>query len=642
MQQEKKPPAGSDGNPALMPRRRHLGEKALHLRIVEEFLTQLELHLLKSPSEQFNLDPVKQCLSELKTLSDDPTESDRRKRVEFQLAHELLLWQDHLAKRDERIEAYHIRRYCDGLRKPLDSEVYVALARFYREIPRSRHSLSKFDLAITRAYSVQLTDIRRQLVSPRKAIAESISAHYCSWDRVAVTSQGSHRDEVVFDAFLNECNTVADFHSLTASRLFDRIREYKSELADRFWDPIVVAAAIECNVLVGNKLNFLMAKASETLGERLGSEFDFAGAFQDASPNAGNHISEVIRAIDKKDSLITSVSESDDLKFLRSLLALTDTVRDAAETTNAEAGEEPEAAFALSISTTEFQSILSLLSQHNPSTRSIVRFIDSLQIGHSLDLSDFLFGEDDLPDPLGREALATILSLESLRSVELHEPKELPAIVRDQVMELLRTAENLGNRIERSLSEANVSAGRRLIVANRLLEARMRTERAVYKFTSRGLGIAKEKEPDETAIEPMPSTFSYVDYASLSANKWLVGATVAALLLSGFLYLSAGRGTASLPDDVEIIEASRLPGGKVLSNAHRQGSTLYVVATDAWRQKSDSEKTESLKDLIGIPSKTRLETVLVLDDQGQPLADISGNGMNLNTVAPVYSEEGNN
>ena len=42
-----------DNDPLLIARSKYLGEKALHLRIVEEFLTQMELSLLKTGGDPF-------------------------------------------------------------------------------------------------------------------------------------------------------------------------------------------------------------------------------------------------------------------------------------------------------------------------------------------------------------------------------------------------------------------------------------------------------------------------------------------------------------------------------------------------------------------------------------------------------------
>jgi hypothetical protein len=617
----------TDNNPALMPRQKYLGEKALHLRIVEEFLTQMELSLLKTAADQFDFAPVRAAISELRGLADDEN-PDRRKRVEFQLAHELLGWQEHLAARDEAIEAYHIRRYCDGLRKPLENEIFLAMARFYRDIPRCKNSQSKFDLALTRAFSNSVSDLYRSMTMSRDEISVRLAGLYSGWDRVTKVDPGSPRDVSGFDKFLAESDELLDFRSLTASRLFDRIREYKGELGDRFWDPAVAAAAVECNIVVGNHLNGLMARASENLGERLGSEFDVAGAFQDTSSNAGAYISGVLKEIDDQTPIVISESEneSEDLRFLRSLLELTDSLRGEAgdgETTSQQADDS-----ALSIDRPEFREMLAVLTQHNPDSRPLSAFIATTDLGGAFELDDFLFGEDDQPDTVGRDVLSAILSLESFRQDELHDRKMLTLLVKNKVMQMLAKAEDLGSKIEEHIAEEPQSAGRRLRIANRLLEARLRTERSIVKFTSRGLGaVPIKKVEDDDKDEKVPS------FVSLSANRWLVAATVVVAIIAGILFFSTSS-EAMLDDDVEVLEAVRLPGGRSLSSAYREGNTLYVVATDAWRAKPAAEKTESVKDLITAPTKKPLFKVLVMDKDGAPLAEMSENGVQVNEIVP--------
>jgi len=620
----------TDNNPALMPRQKYLGEKALHLRIVEEFLTQMELSLLKTATEQFDFAPVRSAINELRGLADDDN-PDRRKRVEFQLAHELLGWQQHLEARDATIEAYHIRRYCDGLKKPLDNEIFLAMARFYRDIPRCKNSQSKFDLALTRAFSNSVSDLYRSMTMSRDEIAVRLSALYSGWDRVTKVDAGSPRDVSGFDKFLAESDELLDFRSLTASRLFDRMREYKGVLGDRFWDPAVAAAAVECNIVVGNHLNGLMARASENLGERLGSEFDVAGAFQDTSPNAGAYISGVLKEIDDQTPIVITDSEdeSDDLRFLRSLLELTDSLstEDESEASDAEPQQTDETV--LSTERPEFREMLALLSHHNPDIRPLTAYVATTDLGSSFGLDDFLFGEDNQPDEVGREILGVILSIESFRQSELHDRKVLPLLVKNKVMQLLARAEDLGSKIEGHIADQPQSAGRRLKLANRLLEARLRAERSIVKFTSRGLGVPVKKIEEDEPEEQKPG------FVSFTANRWLIGATAAALIISGILFFSVADTKASLGDDVEVLEAVRLPGGRSLSNAYREGNTLYVVATDAWKTKQEGEKREALKDLMTSPTKKPLFKILVLDKDGVPLAEMSENGIQLNDNPPA-------
>jgi hypothetical protein len=301
----------------------HLSEKALHLRIFEEFLAQVETSAMRRTISGFDTSGLKQALRRLR--SDESPEATEQAEVEISL------WAKELTARDANIEAYHIRRYCDSLKSKLPVEVFLAAARFYRDLDYSRQSLSKFDLVITRAFSTDIGELRRTLITDREELAEKIAMLYSGWDAMCETNafeSGISADIVSrFDEFVEECVATDDFSTLSSSKLFDRIREYKSGLGRNFFHPKVVSAAIGCNVAVGNRLNYLMTKASENLGERLGSEYDLAGAFQDTSPNAGAYLNEVLANIRNEVELSRQVNAGSDLDLLRAMFRLASDVR---------------------------------------------------------------------------------------------------------------------------------------------------------------------------------------------------------------------------------------------------------------------------------------------------------------------------
>ena len=627
--------------PQMTDRYAYLSQLALQLRIVEEFLTQLELTLLKSSPVAFGIESIKAGLQELRAVSADDTE--RLKRIEFRISHELMQWQEHLAERDGKIEAYHIRRYCDGLQSPLNSEVFLALARFYRGLGYSRLSMSKFDLAMTRAFTSQLGELRRCLVADRDTLSARIAAHYANWDRMPVGNHGSPRDVQVFDRYIEECFSIDEFAVLTDSKLFDRVREFKSELGERFFQPNVVAATIECNIAFGNRLNVLMAKAAENLGERLGSEFDFAGALQDTSPNAGVYISEVLREIDKESPLISTESESEDLFVLRSMLEL------AARSNSRHNEDDSEDEIVLSdedVSThrPEFVRLLQLLEHQNPDVLKVRKGLDEIEEFKAIDFNDFLFLEDGTPDLVSRDVLRVILSLESLRAHELNKKQELSREVRKEVFELLDRAERLGEALEKAIStdEGHLGNPRLLFVSNKLLETRLRMERSIVKFSSKNLGLPEQIHPPDQVIEnELAESLSYIDTGSAGANRWLIVATVLVAIFFSVMFIN-GRtadGVAPVAEDVETIEPSKLPGGNNLSSTHRQGTTLYAVATNAWREMSDGQKTDSLKFLLDAPTKTKLESVIILDEHGNWMADITAEGMKISND-PAIADSG--
>ncbi|MER3431260.1 MAG: hypothetical protein C4324_09510 [Blastocatellia bacterium] len=302
---------------------RFLAEKALHLRIVEEFLAQIEASMMKHPATHFDTSELKAALRSLR----DAGSNEARAKVEAELDR----WFIELSDRDAIIEAYHIRRYCDALKTKLPIEVFLAAARFYRSVRYSRRSQSKFDLVITRAFSSDVGELRRTLVADRDDLARQIAALYSDWDisNTADDILAFVPDEIVarFDDFVEECVATDDFTTLTSSHLFDRIREYKATLETKFFHPRVVAAAVGCNIAVRNRLNYLMTKASESLGERLGADYDLAGAFHDPSPNAAAYLNEVLSNVRPGVGPVASPLAKSDADLLQTMFHLAAEVR---------------------------------------------------------------------------------------------------------------------------------------------------------------------------------------------------------------------------------------------------------------------------------------------------------------------------
>lgn len=300
-----------------------LSEKALQYRIFEEFIVQVEASAMKPPAAAFDTAPLKAALKALRSNESEETIADAN--------HEIAKWRDALIGRDAEIEAYHIRRYCDGLRTKLPVEVFLAAARFYRDLDFSRKSLSKFDLVMTRAFSTDIGELRRTLIADRDDLADQIALLFADWDETdeSPVSTDNIPENVIgrFDEFVEECVATDDFSTLSSSKLFDRIREFKASLGELFFHPQVVSAAVCCNVAVGNRLNFLMSKASENLGERLGADYDLAGAFHDTSPSAGAYLNEVLANIRNEVKITEQSKGGEEVELLRAMFRLASDVR---------------------------------------------------------------------------------------------------------------------------------------------------------------------------------------------------------------------------------------------------------------------------------------------------------------------------
>lgn len=443
-----------------------LNTRAMQLGIAERFITQLELNLLRIPGADNGYGPVKEALAELSELSDGEQDGDTAGRIAEHLERALDKWQHHLAARDEKIEAYHIRRYCDGLRNPLKQSVFISLLRFYRDIPHSRQSQSKFDLVLTRCFSTQINDLFRAMTMPREQIVEKLSELYSKWDPAKTLNASSSADVAGFDNFIAENDTLLDFPSLTASKLFDRIREFKTSLSDRFWEPAVAAAAVECNIVVGNHLNGLMARESENLGERFGSEFDFAGTLQDTSPNAGERVSEVLREMDEQDPLLSAGAAQEDLGLIRSVIDLSMT-----------ADHRPadiEIDIPMFIESSGFLGALRDLASGNASLRS-----SADRLGIKLEINESIAdGRIQFLGPVELEASRLILTLACMRERDLCKPSVLSART-DAIRDILSRAEMIGAELTSEASGGS-EAVRMLVLANAMMSELVKTERAFH------------------------------------------------------------------------------------------------------------------------------------------------------------------
>jgi hypothetical protein len=300
-------------SPTVLLESQRLRDQAIVLRVVEVFLTQVEMSLLISAGSAFDYQGLKR---QIDALRDGPPNEALAELIATNIAG----WRERLTERDQAIEAYHMRRFCDGLKVAVDKEIMLAMARFYLEQPYSRNSLSKFDLVLTRAFSSKVGDFRHCLQADRETMTETLTGRFERWGRPVAQGPAVERAVSTFDEFVEECFSIEGFDQFSASRIFERLREFKSSLGDMFFAPSIAAVAVECNIALGNRLNVLISEAARDLGERLGSEFDIAGALHDTSPNAGVYIKEILRELDEIGSSEPEAEE--DMGVVRSVLDL--------------------------------------------------------------------------------------------------------------------------------------------------------------------------------------------------------------------------------------------------------------------------------------------------------------------------------
>lgn len=231
-------------------------EEVNALEMTQQILGMVERNMQKPAVKDYNHTGVKKYLNELYSLSPHAS-TDEVNGMEFIFLQEVQLWRTALAQRDSFISASDLRYYCESSRPPLSEQALLSLARFYRSLPSSEKITSKYDMILTRVFSVDQEDGTRRLSGTRKSISDELNNLYTEWLGISPqnTIEEDKMDEAVtaFAEFNSKAMSAENFHALIEDSFFGVVKNYKKELSQIFYAPRVAAAAIECNVRIGNR-----------------------------------------------------------------------------------------------------------------------------------------------------------------------------------------------------------------------------------------------------------------------------------------------------------------------------------------------------------------------------------------------------
>jgi len=260
------------------------------LEIVQRIIAGVEKAILSSMPQKYNVEPAFNVGRDLKQAIKEK-ETKRIAEAEDHLSNELYLWHLSLTTRDQKIQPYHLRRFCDGTYVHLDPPSFQALTRFYRSLPHTQSVQSKYDFSVTRLFSTLAGNDQRKLRVGGKRLVESLTKMSDVWqtdrplplvtaDEIAAAVDGLR-------AFIAEANgAINEFEELISSDLSNRIRRFKRELGEVFYEPRVTAAAIECNVALANKFSTLLTGECEQIREAPDVCRDLVNILVDPSINA--------------------------------------------------------------------------------------------------------------------------------------------------------------------------------------------------------------------------------------------------------------------------------------------------------------------------------------------------------------------
>lgn len=275
-------------------------EEVSSLQMVEHVLSGVEREHLKAvPSTYDDLEAKKALHRFLQVAAD--ANSAQYAEAEHLLMQETGAWNTALTERDSRISVANIRRFCENSRPVLSSQALIALARFYRNAPYSEPTRAKFDFVMTRLFARDSGEEKRKLLFGKADMVGHIETLYANWSSISYTADiGDAEQKLIvasFQARIREADQAKTFDQLVSDDFFKKIHEFKESLNETFFVPAVTAAAIECNVRIGNKFVDLIHlersnTSPATIEDKYGYTFD-----QVVSQAAGRtlHLVELLR-----------------------------------------------------------------------------------------------------------------------------------------------------------------------------------------------------------------------------------------------------------------------------------------------------------------------------------------------------------
>lgn len=250
------------------------------LQIVEHILSGVEREQMNVVPKPYDELEVKKSLHAFLQVSKD-INSPEHAQAEFQLMQETESWYSALSHRDKHIPVAHLRRFCETTRPALSSPALVALARFYRNSPYSESVRNKFDFVVTRLFSNEIGDDKREVSIRRTELIENLTQFYAEWESISAYANEENDSKILittlkFEDFMAEADGADNFDELVRNDFFNRLRGFKEGTLEQFFVPLVTATAIECNIKIGNRYIELLEKViSNNEAEKLENKYGF-------------------------------------------------------------------------------------------------------------------------------------------------------------------------------------------------------------------------------------------------------------------------------------------------------------------------------------------------------------------------------
>lgn len=260
--------------------RKRAMEEVSALQMVDNIFSSVEREQMKIVPKPFYDLPVKQILHSFLQLQGDVRLAEHAK-MEFELRQEMGNWHSALADRDLKISVSNLRYCCETTRPPLSPPALLALAKFYRNAPFSEDCRNKFDLIITRLFTRDVENSKRELVFSHEELTQHLGELYAEWESIAFYPTDEKNEEILvtvfnLEDFIKEAGKAENFDDLIKTEFFNRVRAFKRSTGENFFAPPIAAISIICNVKIGNRyIDLLQIERETTFEEAIEEKYGF-------------------------------------------------------------------------------------------------------------------------------------------------------------------------------------------------------------------------------------------------------------------------------------------------------------------------------------------------------------------------------
>jgi hypothetical protein len=181
---------------------------AYALQIAEQVLTNVERVQSKTVPKSFDVKKIRNLLGEYKAATG--REDEEFLQLEFRVLQELHFWRAALARRDETIKTFHLRRFYEANSAGITNQILSALGCFYRSLTPSFEVRSKYDFVLTQLFSAKLADGSRYVRYDAKELHSRLQQFNVAWTGIeydwsdAAALRSRAEAVAVFDALRNE------------------------------------------------------------------------------------------------------------------------------------------------------------------------------------------------------------------------------------------------------------------------------------------------------------------------------------------------------------------------------------------------------------------------------------------------------